>query len=98
MNPLRIALAVLTAALVSLVFVVPPASAANLISSLNVGYQADASETPATQAGSHPFSQTTEINFVNVPDPELGFENTETDAKDIEVRLPTGFVGDPTAG
>jgi hypothetical protein len=98
-NSLRLAIAVLAVALTSLVLAAS-ASAENLIEGFDVGYQSDASETPATQAGSHPYAQPTEITFVNKPDPDLGvpgIENSVTDLKDAEIKLPAGFVGDPTA-
>jgi hypothetical protein len=98
-NPLRLAFVVLAVALASLVLAAS-ASAENLLEGFDVGYQADAGETPATQAGSHPYAQSTHIVFVNKPDPELGLpgiENSVTDPKDTEVKLPPGFVGNPLA-
>ncbi len=51
---------------------------------------------PAVQAGSHPFAVTTGFKFNTRP----GFEDDpvpDGDVKDIEVELPAGVVGDPTA-
>jgi len=55
---------------------------------------------PAEQAGSHPFQYTTSF-AVNTqaapPDAVVDFLPAEGDLKDIEVKLPPGFIGDPTA-
>jgi hypothetical protein len=51
---------------------------------------------PVTQAGSHPFAMTTEINLTTRIDPDLG-EVIEGNIKDLTVDLPPGFVVDPTA-
>jgi len=96
MSPLRLVFAVLVTALVSLAVAASPAAAGNLIESFDVGYEADASGTPSTQAGSHPYQQPNSITYVNGPDPDVSFKTTETDPKDIEVKLPPGFLGDPT--
>jgi hypothetical protein len=51
---------------------------------------------PATQAGSHPFSVTTAIAVNAKPDPEQG-EVPEGSLKDLRVDLPPGLVGDRDA-
>ena len=51
---------------------------------------------PVTQAGSHPFAMTTEINLTTRIDPDLG-EVIEGNIKDLTVDLSPGFVVDPTA-
>jgi hypothetical protein len=50
---------------------------------------------PATQAGSHPFSQTTTLAFDTVFDPSLDQEVPDGDVKDLTVSLPPGLVGGP---
>jgi hypothetical protein len=52
--------------------------------------------TPDTQAGSHPFAFTTAL-AVNTEDREGHAAPAGGDIKDIEVSLPPGFVGDPSA-
>lgn len=51
---------------------------------------------PVTQAGSHPFAMTTEINLTTRIDPDLG-EVIEGNIKSLTADLPAGFVVDPTA-
>jgi hypothetical protein len=55
---------------------------------------------PALQAGSHPYQYTTSFG-VNVntapPGSIVDFLPAEGDLKDIEVKLPPGLIGDPTA-
>lgn len=52
--------------------------------------------TPASLAGSHPFSLTTELSFNKKID-GLGREVTDGLPKDITVTLPPGLTGDPNA-
>jgi uncharacterized repeat protein (TIGR01451 family) len=70
------------------------------------GDMTDSSGAGATQAGSHPFAFTTllDLNVGSVNPNERCNENTtpscanlNTQAKDIEVATPPGFVGNPTA-
>jgi len=51
----------------------------------------------ATQAGSHPFSVTTSVFFNTAPNPEIGFELPDDDARDIVSLLAPGFIGKPDA-
>jgi hypothetical protein len=52
--------------------------------------------TPDTQAGSHPFAYTTSLSLHEIP--ETYPEQTEGgNPRDIEVELPPGFLGDPSA-
>jgi hypothetical protein len=51
---------------------------------------------PAVQAGSHPFAMTTSFKF-NTRSGFGGEPIPEGDVKDIEVELPAGLAGDPTA-
>jgi len=52
--------------------------------------------TPDTQAGSHPFELTTTLGFNSGYTEATGPLPTES-AKDLQVRLPTGLVGNPNA-
>jgi hypothetical protein len=52
--------------------------------------------TPDLQAGSHPFAFTTTLK-VNTEDREGYIAPADGDVKNIEVSLPPGFVGDPSA-
>ncbi len=51
---------------------------------------------PVTQAGSHPYAVTTKLHFNSEMDPKYGEVPVEQ-VKDLEVRLPEGLVGEPTA-
>jgi len=54
----------------------------------------------AEQAGSHPYQYTTSFAIntnLGPPSGPAAFVPAEGDVKDIEVKLPPGFVGDPTA-
>jgi hypothetical protein len=62
------------------------------------GSLTDPSGSELTQAGAHADLTTTiHFNVVNAIRPEGPFEKTEDNAKDIEVNLPPGVVGDPQA-
>jgi hypothetical protein len=71
-----------------------PAQAAFGLNGFDVNFEQEGGA-PATKAGSHPFAMTTSfhVNFheegsVPTPDGEM---------KDLEVELPVGFAGNPTA-
>ncbi len=49
------------------------------------------------QAGAHPFEATNTFSLNTVPDPILGSEVPEENIKDVEVALPAGMIGNPTA-
>jgi hypothetical protein len=51
----------------------------------------------ATQAGAHPFEATNTFSLNTVPDPVLGSGIPEENIKDVEVALPAGMIGNPTA-
>jgi hypothetical protein len=59
-------------------------------------YFAEADGSPALQAGSHPYELVTSLALNTVPGPPFG-ENPDEEVKDIEVELPAGFAGDPSA-
>ncbi len=50
-----------------------------------------------TQAGAHPFEATNAFSLNTVPDPILGTKVPEENIKDVEVALPAGMIGNPTA-
>jgi uncharacterized repeat protein (TIGR01451 family) len=58
----------------------------------------DIAGTPFTQAGGHPFSQTTSIDFNTYRNPDpLKSDLTPVEAtKDLDVELPPGFLGNPS--
>jgi hypothetical protein len=49
------------------------------------------------QAGAHPFEATNSFSLNTVPDPIGGTEIPEENIKDVEVALPAGMIGNPTA-
>jgi hypothetical protein len=53
-------------------------------------------DAPVTEAGAHPYSMTTRIDMNTIVDPDLG-EIPDGALKAIEVDLPPGMAGDPTA-
>jgi len=56
----------------------------------------NADGSPDTQAGSHPYEATTSFAFDTKTD-NFGQPVPDGDAKDIEVELPPGFIGNPDA-
>ncbi|HEV7773594.1 MAG TPA: hypothetical protein VGO48_09950 [Conexibacter sp.] len=68
------------------------------VDAFDAAASADAAGTPLTQAGGHPYSLTTSIDFNTVTDPSpvVGRLHTVETPKDIVVDLPAGLVGDPT--
>jgi hypothetical protein len=52
---------------------------------------------PATQAGAHPYMFTTQFAFETSFDPVRGENAPGGSARDIEVKLPVGFTGNPRA-
>ncbi|HWI96504.1 MAG TPA: hypothetical protein VNS60_10610 [Solirubrobacterales bacterium] len=92
----RLAIALLAGALLALA-IAPSASAFGL-EELDLTFNGE-DGSAATQAGSHPFSQTTTLALQTVPSaanpgvPEL----PNGDPKDLTVSLPPGLIGDPNA-
>lgn len=72
----------------------PPAGAAFGLKEADVQFSEE-DGSPATLAGSHPFSMSTTIAMNTVV--EGATESPEEALKDLEVKLPEGFVGIPTA-
>jgi hypothetical protein len=89
-----IAVGVLCAAIM---FAPAPAQAALEISGFD-GSALKADGSPATEAGSHPSSVSTTIDFAQIEDPTFpGTFIPPENVKNIEVNLPVGFIGNPTA-
>lgn len=86
--------ALLGSALVLGLCIAATASAAFGLSEFDVR-AANADETAATLAGSHPFAYTTEFGFNTTIKGTK--EVTEEQVRDIVLHLPPGFVGDPLA-
>lgn len=62
------------------------------------GEVVDAAGEPASQAGSHPATATTWIDFGDiVPDPITGFPIPDDQMRNVAVDLPPGFLGNPQA-
>ena len=89
----RLTLTFLAAAVVALC--IAPSAGAFAFNSLDDTFT-NQDGSPATQAGSHPFAQTTTLGFDTIPDPNGGVDIPDGDLKDMTVSLPPGFVGDPT--
>ena len=89
----KLGLTFLAAALLSLCLA--PSAGAFAFNSLDDTFT-NQDGSPATQAGSHPFAQTTTLGFDTIPDPNGGVDIPDGDLKDMTVSLPPGFVGDPT--
>ena len=90
----RIAVALAFASLVALAFSAA-AHAAFSIKSLDVTFEEE-DGSPATQAGSHPFAVTSDINFSTKEGPG-GKAVPDGSPKDVIVSLPPGLVGDREA-
>jgi hypothetical protein len=90
----RFALVGVLAALVATALA-PSAQAAFALEEFGLSFE-EKGGAPALQAGSHPFAVTSRLSFHTVPDPTFG-EVPDGALKDLDVELPTGLVGDPTA-
>jgi hypothetical protein len=91
-------LAALTLATSVVALIAPTAAVAGPIglTDLDLSFT-DSDGTPAMQAGSHPFQLTTANAMVTEIDPGTGQPIPVTDIKDLDLSMPPGFVGDPTA-
>jgi hypothetical protein len=56
---------------------------------------ADPTGDPSTQAGEHPYSLTTTLEFSAITDSQGNVMPADGGPKDLEVMLPAGLVGDP---
>lgn len=61
------------------------------------GLMRESDGSAAVQAGAHPFEATNSFSLSTVADPIFGTQIPEENAKDIEVALPPGTIGNPTA-
>jgi hypothetical protein len=82
-------------ALATLATIAAPAQAAFGVKDFDLRFT-NADGSVATQAGSHPFAVTNVLHFNTTMDPIHG-EVPDEAAKDIDVQLPAGLVGSPTA-
>jgi hypothetical protein len=72
-----------------------PAGASFGLKGLGFGFEEE-DGSPATQAGSHPFVLTTDLETETILDPKLG-EVPDGSLKDLRIEFPAGMVGNPTA-
>jgi hypothetical protein len=61
------------------------------------GWFSNADGTLDTQAGSHPYQATFTYDLATLLNQEGGVDSAGGEARNIEVQLPPGFVGNPTA-
>ncbi len=75
-----------------------PAGASFGLSGFDVTYT-NQDGSPVTQAGSHPFAMTTTVNFNEKTNPTEpgGSKVPDGEVRDLFVKLPPGFAGDPVA-
>jgi hypothetical protein len=88
----RLVLALLIAAVASLS--VPALALGFGFASLNSSFETGTG--PATLAGSHPASQTTEFSFQTIPSSAVG-QIPDGAVQNLTTSLPEGFVGNPSA-
>jgi hypothetical protein len=93
----RLAKALPLAAAVLVLSLLPaaPADASFGFQSAGIGI-VNSDRSPDIQAGSHPFEMTTSFAF-NTRTNILGQTVPEVDVRDVEVELPPGLIGDPSA-
>ena len=96
-KPSRMSRLVLSLAVGMILFltVIPSADAAFGFKAFDLTFE-DQNSFPVTQAGSHPFAVTNTTSFNSTLDPEYG-EIPDESVKDVEVELPQGLVGEPSA-
>lgn len=80
----------------ALVFLPSSAQAAFGLKDLDV-FSAAPDGSPQVQAGSHPYSLTTQIAVNTAFNPESGKVEPEEEAKDVLITFPPGFAGNVTA-
>lgn len=94
----RLLLAGLVAASCLLLMALAPSRALAAFHVVNFdGSTVNADGTMATQAGSHPFASTTTFGFPALTDSSGNFAGPDGNMKDVQVGLPAGFIGDPSA-
>jgi hypothetical protein len=90
-----ISVALLALALLALLVATPAAHADFEITGFD-GSTNNQDGSASTQAGEHPFDATTSFSISSGTD-SFGSLTPEENPRDVEVRLPAGFVGNPTA-
>jgi hypothetical protein len=73
-----------------------PASADFGFSEIDVTFS-EKDGTPARQAGSHPFAMRTSFRVNSKEDPEKKVQVVDGALRDLDVIMPAGFIGNPTA-
>lgn len=96
MRRLTSVLSLTVMALFSAVLGAAPASAAFGLSNVDVTFT-DSHGSPAMAAGSHPFAMTTSFTVNSVENVEKGVPVVDGALRNLDVVLPPGFVGNPTA-
>jgi hypothetical protein len=82
--------------LLALALAIAPSGAAALEIEAAEGWLRDSSGAPLLQAGGHPDFNTT-VHLTKLVDPETGNPSPDGNPKDIEVTLPAGLIGNPSA-
>ncbi|HEX4436000.1 MAG TPA: hypothetical protein VH061_04320 [Solirubrobacteraceae bacterium] len=86
-----------TLALLCSVFFAPPAHAAYGLEDFSLSF-AGSDGSPLAQAGAHPFAVESDVRFHTIPDASVKFgELPDGATRNLDVQLPAGLVGDPTA-
>jgi hypothetical protein len=91
----RIAM-ILAAAVVGVAMFAPSAQAAFGLEDFSLVFEGGAGAS-ALQAGSHPFAVTSTVNFHTIPNNLPFLEEPEGAPRNIDVKLPAGLVGNPSA-
>ncbi|HEY6759069.1 MAG TPA: hypothetical protein VI318_06240 [Baekduia sp.] len=88
--------AMIVAAVVATALVAAAPAGASITIQSFTGATTNQDGSPQTQAGAHPYQQTLAFNFAESID-KFGGIVTGEDVKDIDIEMPSGFVGDPSA-
>jgi hypothetical protein len=82
--------------LLALALAIAPSGAAALEIEAAEGWLRDSAGAPLLQAGGHPDFNTS-IHLTKLTNPETGNPSPDGNPKDIEVTLPAGLIGNPSA-
>ncbi len=91
----RLSVALAVAAVASLVLAVAPAPASFGVASFEASI-VNRDGTPDIQAGSHPYAFRTRILYNTITNP-LGETAPDENVKDLQIALPPGLIGNPSA-
>jgi len=95
-HPCAVLLSLLATAALTVALFPASAQAAFGLSELSVAFT-EADGSPARQAGSHPYAMTTSFRVNSKEHPEKGVPVVDGALRDLDVTMPAGFVGNPTA-